>query len=121
MSIERLFDHKCDIYHIVESSVSPGFNLPSSPSFQYPSTPDTAEVDCHFSVKSNSVTITQGEPMNVMEAKIKLALPIGTDIRLNDKIIDCSSQLEYTAEHPRIIRGHHIAVYVKRVVEQRAL
>ena len=56
-----------------------------------------------------------------MDAKIKLTLPAGTDVRLNDKIIDCNTGFEYTAEQPRNIRGHHIFVYVKMIGEERHL
>ena len=111
--IEDFFDHTCDIYHIQESSASPGFNLPSSPKFTYPDIPDISDHPCHFGIKSQAVTIGQTEPVNLMDAKIKLTLPIGTDVRLNDKIVDCLTNLEYTAELPHNIRGHHIFVYIK--------
>lgn len=121
MSLETLLDHSCDIYHIVEGTASPGYNLPSSPSFEYPQTPDISGLDCHFGVGVNNITITQKEPQNIMEARTKLTLPIGTDVRLNDKIVDCTTGLEYTAEQPRNIRNHHIFVFLQRVAEQRAL
>lgn len=56
-----------------------------------------------------------------MDARIKLTLPAETDIRLNDRIVDCKTKLEYTAEQPVNIRGHHIFVYVKKIEEQKAL
>ena len=76
---------------------------------------------CHFGVKSQSVTITQTAPANLMDAKIKLTLPAGTDVRRNDRIVDCMTGLEYTAEQPINIRGHHVFVYIKRTGGQRAL
>ena len=48
-------------------------------------------------------------------------MSIGTDIRINDKVVDCETGLEYTAERPRNIRDHHIFVYIKRTKEQEAL
>ena len=62
-------------------------------------------------MRSQSVTITQTQPVNIMDAKIKLTLPIGADIRLNDKIVDCKTGLEYTAEQPVDVRGHHLFAY----------
>ena len=56
-----------------------------------------------------------------MDAKKKLTLPIGTDVRLNDKIVDCDTGLEYTAEQPVNVRGHHLFVYLKRKNGQEAL
>lgn len=121
MSLETLLDHTCDIYHILEEERSPGYSLPGSHAFSYPTEPDISGQSCHFGVKSQSVTVTQTAPANIMDAKIKLTLPKGTDVRLNDKIVDCDTGLEYTAEQPRNIRGHHLFVYIKMVGEQTHL
>lgn len=121
MSLEALLNHTCDIYHVKKEDKSPGYGLAVSPSFSYPQEPDIAGQVCHFSVKSRNVTITQTAPANLMDAKIKLTLPIGTDVRLNDKIIDCASGLMYTAEQPVNVRGHHLFVYIKREEAQNPL
>lgn len=121
MSLEAFFDHTCDIYHITNTPQSPGYGLPASPSFSYPAEADIKGLRCHFGVKSASVTVTQTEPANMMDAKIKLTLPAGTDIRLNDKIVWPETGYEYTAEQPRNIRGHHMFVYIKRIDPQRPL
>ena len=122
MSIEALLDHKCDIYHVTASSDSPGYGLPDSGAkYVYGNTPDIADLDCHFGVKTSNITIIQQAPMNDMNARIKLTVPKGTDIHINDKIVDKDSGYEYTAEQPRNIRGHHMFVYIKRVDNQRAL
>ncbi len=122
MAIADFFDHTCNIFHIQSKDGSPGFGLPSSSSeFSYPSEPDETEVACHFAVKSATVTITQTEPANLLEAKIKLTLPADTDIRLNDKIVWRENGTEYTAELPRNIRGHHKFVYLKRTNTQKPI
>ena len=121
MSLEQLLNHSCDIYHAQEGVASPGYGLPSSPTFSYPKEPDISGQICHFGVKSASITITQTAPANLMDAKIKLTLPAGTDVRRNDRIVDCMTGLEYTAEQPINIRGHHVFVYIKRTGGQRAL
>lgn len=121
MSLESLLNHKCDIYHVREGERSPGYGLPASPSFSYPEEPDITEQECHFGVRSASITVTQTAPANVMDAKIKLTLPIGTDVRLNDKIVDCTTGLEYTAEQPINVRGHHLFAYIKKIGEERNL
>lgn len=121
MAFEDFLDHKCDIYHIVKDKASPGYNLPSSASFSYNKAPDISGQTCHFGVRSMSVSVIQKEPQNVLEGKIKLTLPVGTDIRLNDKIVDCLTGLEYTSETPRNIRGHHMFVYIQRVERQKPL
>ena len=121
MSLEALLNHTCDIYHIRKEGKSPGYGLAASPSFTYPEEPDIKGQTCHFGVKSASVTITQTAPANLMDAKIKLTFPIGTDVRLNDKIVDCATGLEYTAEQPVNVRGHHLFAYIKRKEDQKAL
>lgn len=121
MSLENLLNHTCNIYHAREEQKSPGYGLPASPSFYYTEEPDVAEQECHFGVRSQSVTITQTQPVNIMDAKIKLTLPIGADIRLNDKIVDCKTGLEYTAEQPVDVRGHHLFAYIKKIGEEKML
>lgn len=121
MSLESLLNHTCDIYHIQKEGKSPGYQLAASPSFSYPEEPDITGQSCHFGVKSASVTITQTAPANLMDAKMKLTLPLGTDVRLNDKIVDCTTKLEYTAEQPVNIRDHHLIVFLKRKEGQKAL
>lgn len=121
MSLGNLLNHHCDIYHIQETDSSPGFGLPSSPDFSYPETPDICAQACHFGVSQQRINIVQTAPANLMEAKIKLTLPAETDVRLNDKIVDCATGLEYTAEQPVSVRGHHIFVYVKKTEGQKAL
>lgn len=121
MSLENLLNHTCEIYHVVEGEKSPGYNLPASPSFSYPEEPDISGQSCHFGVRSASITVTQTAPANLMDAKIKLTLPIGTDVRLNDKIVDCATGHEYTAEQPINVRNHHLFVYIKKIDEERHL
>ena len=42
-------------------------------------------------------------------------------MRLNDKIVDCATGLEYTAEQPVNVRDHHLFAYIKRKNGQEAL
>lgn len=119
--IEDFFDHKCNIYHVQGEKESPGFGLPGSPTFSYNDAPDISGQMCHFGVKSGNLSTAQQQPQNDLSARLKLNLPTGTDIRLNDKVVDCSTGLAYTAEVPRNIRGHHIIVYIKREGPGKAL
>jgi len=123
MSFDSLLNHKCDIYHIIRIDKSPGFGLAESPAFEYAKTPDVSEEPCHFGHFGASTVfpITQNEPQAVMDAQVKLALPMGADIRLNDKVVDCDTGLEYTAGHPRKVREHHKIVYLRRTKEQAIL
>ena len=119
--IEDFFDHKCDIYHIREEQETPGFGLPGSSAFHYPEEPDIAGLSCHFGIHSLSVQIHQTEPVNIMDDKTKLTLPRGTDVRLNDRIVDIDTGFEYIADEPHNIRGHHVYVMISKKDRQRDL
>ena len=117
MAFMDFLDHTCDIYHATGTNKTPGYGLPSSPEYSYPKKADEADVQCHFAQGGSGGTINtlvQNLPEHSYEDRIKLTLPIGTDVRRNDKIIDHRTGLEYYAELPRIIRNHHIYVWVKR-------
>lgn len=113
MSIEALFNHRCSIYHLQETTVSPGWGLPGQSEFGYPATPDLKHVPCHFNVGA-STQLVQQEPMNTFLYEGKLNLPAGTDIRANDKIVNEENGLEFTAQFPQDIRGHHMTVTIQR-------
>lgn len=121
MSFEAMLNHECDIYHVQKVRASPGYKLPSSPSFSYPDTPDEENVKCHFCVKSGTRVVVQAEPQAVYQAQIKLILPLDTDIRLNDKIVDKASGYEYTADIPVRVQDHHLFVMIRRRSSQEAL
>ncbi len=115
MAIEDFFDHKCDIYHLSGTVQKRKYGLPDTQEYKYSTQPDIKNQPCHFSVKSGNVATVQKEPQRDLEASQKLTLPIGTDIRINDRIVDCATGCEYEAEVPRNIRGHHISVMIHRV------
>ena len=121
MSLQNLMNHTCDVYHIVKESASPGFGLPGSPVFSYPDTPDIAGQICHFNVKGNQKIVQQTEPAAVYNDRVKLVYPLGTDIRLNDKIVNTANGLTYSAEMPVQIRDHHMFVMLRRTTEQEKL
>lgn len=108
MAFEQFLNDLCDIYHVQKDTGSPGYGLNKQPTFSYPAEPDVPGVACHFGVKSESTSINQTAPVNVKESRIKLTLPTGTDVRLNDKIIDKKNGYEYIAEIPHDVHGHHI-------------
>ena len=114
MSLGNFLDHKCDIYHLKKFKSTVGYGLSDTVSFDYGDVPDLKNVICHFGVESLDSSVEQKNPQNILTERIKLTLPIGTDIRINDKVVDCETR-------PRNIRGHHIFVYIKRTKEQEAL
>lgn len=123
MSIETLFDHSCDIYHLESHEESPGYNLPASKTFTYSSQAHENGVPCHFTVRTVANTsIEQKEPQNEFYERTKINLPVGTDIQILDKVVDCDTGLAYTvATPPRNIRGNHIICTLVRLREQKPL
>lgn len=115
-----LYD-RADVYHLNRIEKPVGYGLPASPCFDYSATPDAVSVECKFERKTRTVSVIQTEPRALLQARIKLVYPTGVDIRLNDKIVDCSTGEEYTAEQPYDIHGHHMAVFVKKTEQQEVL
>ena len=112
MSLENMLDHKCAIYHMKIEGRNLGYGIIGE-TFSYPAEPDVDNVPCHFNV-SDTGTLNQTEDANEYTVVGKLNLPYGTDVRVNDKIIDLGSRISYYAEVPRNIRDHHIIVQVQR-------
>ena len=119
--IEDFFNHKCNIYHAIDIGKSPGYGLPTSEEYSYPDLPDISNQICHFAVKSSTLTIVQNNPTNDLDARIKLTLPFGVDVHVNDKIVSNETGYAYIAEVPRHPQNHHTFVYIKRTGIGRAL
>lgn len=113
---------RCDIYHIDKVVIGRGYGLPDQDAFIYPETPDEPNVKCHFNICGARLDFYQGEPQANYSAAIQLDFPPGTDIRVNDKIVDKRTGYAYTAEAPRWLPdNHHIIVMIKRREEQEPL
>jgi hypothetical protein len=114
MAWEDFFNHSCDIYHAEESAEELGFGITNEHKFSYPDTADIDSVRCHFHIRSGNAQVKQDEALNEYSARMKLSLPIDTDIRVNDKVVDTETGYSYIAEIPRRIQNHHIIVYIYR-------
>lgn len=116
---EDFLNHKCDIYHLQTETDEVGYGIkPVERAGSYPEEADITDVACHFGVKSESVAIIQHDPYPVLTGQIKLALPAGTDIRINDKVVSKESGIAYLVKDvPRDIHGHHISVLISRADE----
>lgn len=111
MSYRKLLTDRCDIYHLVESTSSPGYGLPGEPVYSYPKEPDLVNIPCYFTERQHQ-SITQGEPGAEITQSFLVHFLIGTDIRLNDKVF--FNGVEYKAQVPKPIKKHHIEVTVVR-------
>lgn len=115
MAWEDMLNHQCDIYHVDKIEINLGYGITDTENFSYPEVPDLEDVACHFHIKTGSYVITQNEPVNNYDARVKVSFPIGTDIRVNDKVVSKETGFTYIAELPRTIRNdHHIIVFCNR-------
>lgn len=121
MSIESLLDHKCDIYHLYKEEVKGTYGQPNKIKEYYKEVPDIIDSNCHFSVGRDNISITQSEPQNELSRTFSITLPLGTDIRINDRIIDKFNGLMYKVSIPRKIRNHHMKAELYRYVTERGL
>lgn len=112
MGYEDLLDHKCAIYHMKEETVSKGYGI-NAKTFVYDDAPDLTDIPCHFNV-GDTGNIEQSEDANEYIVVGKLNLPCGTEVYVNDKIVDLGNGISYTAEIPKNIRNHHMIVNVQR-------
>ena len=117
------FNHKCDIYHLKENNSSIGFGFDDTQNirYDYHAEPDLASISCHFHIKTNTVNMSQGQPFNEVSITRKLSLPYGTDVRVNDKVVDCDTGIEYTAQIPSNVQEHHTIVTLIKTATQKIL
>lgn len=110
MSFKSLLTDRCSIYHIVETSNSPGYGLPGDTQFIYRDLPDLIDVPCKFTEKSQS--ITQGDPGAEIVHNFIVSFLNNVDVRLNDKMV--FNGATFKAQIPHKIRNHHFEVTVTR-------
>lgn len=113
---EDYLDHTCNISHTEQITTKGGYGIKGQVHMKLAdgSTPELTGVPCHFHTKlNNTVRVVQNEPFSSLDGEMKLSLPAGTDVRLNDIIEDCRNGLKYRAGVPRPVHGnHHIVVYL---------
>lgn len=111
---EEFFNHTCDIYHKADETVEAGYGISTGDTRSDPGEPDEKDIPCHFYVGTN-LLVNQKEPYADIEGSNKLALPFGTDIRINDTVVDKYDGTVYRATGvPRVVHGnHHIIVMLQ--------
>lgn len=87
--IEDFFEQKCNIYHLMSEKVDYGYgiDITTERAYKYSDKPNEILVPCHFTLSSQiGEKVYQGRPMSTLDGDVKVAFPVGTDIRINDKI-----------------------------------
>lgn len=106
MSVENLMNHTCSITHMTLNTSLGGYGLPSTSEINYGDTPDIGYQICHF--KSGSITPADKGPGKIYNSPPHMDMPVGVDIRFNDKIQNLETQLVYYANPPIALRGNRI-------------
>lgn len=113
---EDFFNHTCNIYHLEDESTDIGYGIRATDVKKPQKKADEKEVRCHFYIRSNGVKIVQKEPYSSADGEMKLSLPVGTNIKMNDTVEDCRDGLMYRAGKPMEVHGgHHIIVMLSRM------
>lgn len=111
---EDFLNHRCDIFHLEEKEQAAGYGIKTGKVLRHEYDPSLTDIPCHFHTQSDFLRIEQNEPYPSMTGEDKLSLPIGTDIRQNDKVRDCETGLCYVCDVPKKIRDHHITVKIRK-------
>ncbi len=125
MSFNRFLNHTCSIYHIQKKDSQLCYGLSNNNEFTYNYEPNTENAKCHFEIKDVEATLTQGEPINALSRTNKLTLPLDTDIKINDKVIDTTLNnptcgMEFTVSFIYKVQEHHIVALLYRLNIQEA-
>lgn len=118
---EDFLTHKCDLYHLKKEEGELEYGLKAETRFSYGDSPDEKNVRCHFGLADGNITVIQTEAFHRYDARLTLTLPFDTNIRANDKVIDCETGYQYLAGIPIKIREHHISVELQRTEQEGAL
>lgn len=113
---DDFLNHTVDIYHGKKVPIDKGFGLTAGFRYEYGDDPDISALKCHVSVKgTGTISSSQGDPFNSYGGRIKLVVPYGTDLRVNDKVYVPELDMEFVAELPRDVQNHHRFSYIKRL------
>jgi hypothetical protein len=118
MSYASLLIHRCDVYHLQEQEEIGGFGIPSNAiqrNYQYGMIPDLAQVKCYWERRDLSNGFERREPYTMTNDMYTVHFAIGTDVRINDKVV--YNGTAYRLTRPEPIRNHHIEVVAVQLEE----
>ncbi|HGO9410855.1 TPA: DUF3599 family protein [Bacillus cereus] len=102
MSLQGMFIHECDIYHL-QKTVQPGkYGQPGETVYSYDEIPNITEVDCYFAenVATAAPDTIQSSPNQLNTEQIKVLFMPSTDVRHNDKVIRKNTNVTYYIRNP---------------------
>ncbi|MBO1583154.1 DUF3599 family protein [Bacillus sp. XF8] len=125
MSLQGMFVHECDIYHLQKEKKSGSYGQPAEEVYSYKETPDIAEQSCYFAenVATAAATTIQSAPNQLNNEQVKVLFMPGIDVRHNDKVIKKNTNVTYYIRnpfpvvHPLTEEVNHIKAIAERKTE----
>ncbi|MFB7351969.1 DUF3599 family protein [Bacillus thuringiensis] len=122
MSLQGMFIHECDIYHLQKETKPGKYGQPGEEVYSYKDIPDKAEQSCYFVATAAPDTI-QSSPNQLNTEQIKVLFIPGTDVRHNDKVVKKNTNVTYYIRnpfpvvHPLTEEVNHIKAIAERKTE----
>ncbi|PER25433.1 DUF3599 family protein [Bacillus cereus] len=98
MSLQGMFVHECDIYHLQKKELPGKYGQPGEIVYYYNDIPDISEQNCYF-VESTTTSI-QSAPNELNNQDIRVLFMPGTDIKHNDKVVKKNTNVTYYIRNP---------------------
>ncbi|TFF43615.1 DUF3599 family protein [Bacillus thuringiensis] len=102
MSLQGMFVHECDIYHLQKETKPGKYGQPGEEVYSYKDNPDIAEQSCYFAenVAIARPTAIQSVPNQLNEQHTRVLFMPGTDIKHNDKAVKKNTDVVYYIRNP---------------------
>lgn len=125
MSLQGMFVHECDIYHLQKEQKLGSYGQPGEWVYSYKETPDIADQNCYFveNDATDALTTIQSAPNQLNNEQIKVLFMPGTDVKHNDKVIKKNTNVTYYIRnpfpvvHPLTGESYHIKAIAERKTE----
>ncbi|MGG0207765.1 Possible phage-related protein [Bacillus mycoides] len=125
MSLQGMFVHECDIYHLQKKELPGKYGQPGETVYSYDEIPNITEVDCYFveNVATAAPDTIQSSPNQLNTEQIKVLFMPGADVRHNDKVIKKNTNVTYYIRnpfpvvHPLTGEVNHIKAIAERKTE----
>ncbi|AJH60161.1 DUF3599 family protein (plasmid) [Bacillus cereus] len=102
MSLQGMFVHECDIYHLQKKEQPGKYGQPGETVYSYNETPNIVGQSCYFAenVATAAPDTIQSLPNQLNTEQIKVLFIPGTDVRHNDKVIKRNTNITYYIRNP---------------------
>ncbi|WP_434814504.1 DUF3599 family protein (plasmid) [Bacillus tropicus] len=102
MSLQGMFVHECDIYHLQKKEQPGKYGQPGEIVYSYNESPDIVGQSCYFAenVAVARSTAIQSAPNQLNEQHTRVLFMPGTDIKHNDKVIKKNTNVVYYIRNP---------------------